>query len=82
MSKVMGIFVKFWPFYDARSSNMVLPRDPRNKFGKFLFCPNSKLNIRKSHKISSGKAFYFRSYQPKTSRWRGGGGGKHLAQCL
>ena len=36
-------------------------------FEKFLFCPNSTFNIRKSHKISSGKSLYFRSYQPKTS---------------
>ena len=40
-------------------------------FEKFLFCPSSTFNIRKSHKISGGKALYFRSYQPKTSR--GGG---------
>ena len=71
MSNVMGIFVKFWPFYDARSPNMVMSRDPRSKFQKFLFFPNSTFNIGKSHKISSGKALYFRSYQRKTS-WRGG----------
>ena len=40
-------------------------------FEKFLFYPNSTFNIRKSRKISSGKALYFRSYQAKTSR-RGG----------
>ena len=34
-------------------------------FEIFLFCPNSTFNIRKSHKISSGKALYFRSYQQK-----------------
>ena len=34
-------------------------------FQNVLFCPNSTLNIRKSHKISSGKALYFRSYQQK-----------------
>ena len=39
----------------------------------FLFCPNSTFNIRKSYKMSSGKALYFRSYQPKTSL----GGGEH-----
>ena len=32
-----------------------------------LFCSNSTFNIRKSHKISSGKALNFRSYQKKTS---------------
>ena len=37
-------------------------------FENLLFCPYSTFNIRKSHKISSRKAFYFRSYQPKTSR--------------
>ena len=37
-------------------------------FEHFVFYPNSKFNIRKSHKISSVKAPYFRSYQPKTSR--------------
>ena len=37
-------------------------------FKNFLFCSNSSFNIKKSHKISSGKALYFRSYQPKTSR--------------
>ena len=70
----MGIFVKFWLFYDARSLNMVMPRDSRCKSRFFLFCSNSTFNIRESHKISSGKALYFRSYQQKTSR---GWGGKH-----
>ena len=80
VSKVMGIFVKFWCFfYDDRSPNMVMSRDPRCKFWNFfLFCPNSKLNIWKRQKISSGKALYFRSYQPKTSR----GGGKHPLPVL
>ena len=36
-------------------------------FEKILFFPNSGFNIRKSHKISSRKALYFRSYQPKSS---------------
>ena len=39
-----------------------------NNFEKFLFCPNSTFNIRKSHKNSRGKALYVRSYQAKTSR--------------
>ena len=42
-------------------------------FENVLFCPNFTFNIRKSHKISSRKALYFRRYQPKTSRR----GGKH-----
>ena len=29
-------------------------------FENVLFCPNSAFNIRKSHKISSRKALYFR----------------------
>ena len=33
-------------------------------FEKFLFCPNSAFNIRKSHKISSRKTLYFRSHPP------------------
>ena len=44
-------------------------------FENVLFYPNSTLNIRKSHKISSGKALYFRSYQAKPQG--GGGGGEH-----
>ena len=48
-------------------------------FESFVFCPNSTFNIRKSHKISSGKAVYFRSYQPKSSR---GGGGATTPKCL
>ena len=34
-------------------------------FENVLFYPNSTFNVRKSHKISSGKALYFRSYQAK-----------------
>ena len=41
-------------------------------FEKKLSFPNSAFNIRERYKISSRKALYFRSYQPKTSR--GGGG--------
>ena len=52
-------------FYNARSPNMVMSRGPRSKFRKFSCFPNSAFNIRKSYKISSGKALYFRSYQPK-----------------
>ena len=37
-------------------------------FENFLFCLNSTFNIAKIHKLSSGKALYFRSHQPKTSR--------------
>ena len=40
-------------------------------FENFLFCPDSIFNIRKSHKISSGKALYFRCYQHK-NLMRGG----------
>ena len=62
MSKVVRIFVKFWHFfYDARSPNMVMSREAN--FENFLFCPNSAFNIRKSHKSSSRKDFYSRSYQ-------------------
>ena len=42
-------------------------------FENVLFYPNSTFNIRKSHKIFSGKALYFRSYQAKPHGGRGGG---------
>ena len=34
----------------------------------------NRINIRKSHKISSGKALYVRSYQPKNLTGGRGGG--------
>ena len=74
MSKVVGIFVKFWHFFTMPAqqiwSNHVTQEA---NFENLLFCPNFTFNIRKSHKISSEKALYFRSYQPKTS-WGGGRG--------
>ena len=74
MSKVVGIFCQNLAFFnDSRSPNTVISRDPRSKFRFFLFCANFTFNIRESHKISSGKALCFRSYQPKTSP----GCGKH-----
>ena len=51
---------------------MAMSRDPRSKFQKILFFPSSAFNIRKSYKISSRKALYFRNYQPKASS-----GGEH-----
>ena len=51
MSNVMGIFVKFWHFYDARSPNMAMSRDPRTSFEKILFFHNSAFNIGKSYKF-------------------------------
>ena len=71
--KSYGHFLSnFGSFYNARSPNMVMSRDPRCKFLIFfLFCPNFTFNIRKGHKISSQKAFYLRSYQQNTSRgWK------------
>ena len=72
--KRCGHFCQILFFYNARSLNMVMSRDPRCRVRNFLFCPNFIFNITKSHKISSGKALYFRSYQPKN--FTGGGGGK------
>ena len=46
-------------------------------FENVLFYPNSTFNIRKSHKISGGKALYFRSYQAKPHGGGGGGGEGH-----
>ena len=79
MSKVMGPFMsnfgiftmpalQIWPCHVTQEAN----------FEKFLFFSNSAFNIRKSYKISSRKAPYFRSYQPKTLT----GGGKHPSQCF
>ena len=55
----------FGIFYDACSPNMAMSRDPRSKFRKKFIFPSSAFNIRKCYKISSKKALYFRSYQPK-----------------
>ena len=60
--KILAFFtvpaLQIWPCHVTQEAN----------FEKKLFFPNSAFNIRKSYKISSRKAFYFRSYQPKTSR--------------
>ena len=56
MSKVVGIFVKFGTFYDAPHQIWSYHVTQEANFENFLFCPNSTFNIRKSHKISSGKA--------------------------
>ena len=74
MSKVMGIYVKFWHFLRCPLSKYGHVTWPKKQISeKFYFFLNSAFNIGKSCKISSRKAFYFRSYQPKTSR---GGGWK------
>ena len=68
MSKVMGIYVKFWHFLRCPLSKYGHVTWPKKQIlKKFLFFPNSAFNIKKSFKISSRKALYFRSYQPKTS---------------
>ena len=65
----MGIFVKFWPFFTMPAHQIWSCYVTQEaNFENFSFCPNSTFNIRKSRKISSGKALYFRSYQPKSSR--------------
>ena len=55
-----GIFkmpaLQIWPCHVTQEVN----------FEKILPFPNSAFNIRKSYKMSSRKALYFRSYQPKT----------------
>ena len=43
MSKVMGIYVKF---YHDHSPNMVMSRDPGYKFQNVCFSPNSILKFR------------------------------------
>ena len=49
--KLWKFLLNFGLFYLAHSPNMIMSRDPRCKFRKFLFLPNSTFNIRKSHKI-------------------------------
>ena len=65
LCQILAIFTmpapQIWPCHVTQEAN----------FEKNLFFPNSAFNIRKSYKISSRKALYFRSYQPKTSRgWK------------
>ena len=62
MSKVMGdFFSNFGSFYHAHSPNVVMP--PKSETSKFFYFV---------HKISGGKALYFRRYKFKTSREGGG----------
>ena len=68
MSKVMGIFVTFWPFTMPAHQIWSCHVTEEANLENILFFANSTFNIEKSHKISSRKALYFRSYQPKTSR--------------
>ena len=49
--------LQIWPCHVTQEAN----------FKKHLFFPNSAFNIGKSYKLSSRKALYVRSYQPKTS---------------
>ena len=72
MSKVIGIYVKFWHFYDARYPNMAMSSDPRSKFRKKFILPNSAFNIGKSCKIIVEKL----STSEVVSR-KPHGGGKH-----
>ena len=66
LSQILAFFtmpaLQIWPCHVTQEVNF-----------KKKFFPNSAFNMGKSCKISSGKALYFRSYQPETS-W---GGGKH-----
>ena len=48
---------QIWSYHVTQDAN----------FENYLFCLNSTFNIRKSHKISSRKALYVRSYQQETS---------------
>ena len=68
----MGIFVKFWHLFTMPAHQIWSYHVTQEEnFEIFLFFPNFIFNIRKSHKMFSGKALYFRSYQPETSQ--GGG---------
>ena len=60
MSKVIGIYVKF--YYD-RSPNMVMSRDPGCKFRKFHCSPNSILNFRICYQVWGKLAQEQKSYR-------------------
>ena len=69
MSKVMGIFVKFLPLFTMPAHQIWSCHVTQEaNFKNFSFFPNFTFDIRKSHKISSGKALWFRIYQAKPSR--------------
>ena len=74
MSKVVGIFLKFWQFLTIPAHKKWSYHVTKEaNFDIFLFCPNSTFIIRKRHKISSGKglsASEVISQEPH----RGGGG--------
>ena len=61
MSKVMGIYVKFWHFlwWPLPKYGLTWPKKQISKKLYFFLI---------LHNISGRKALYFRSYQPKTSR--------------
>ena len=68
-------YANFWqiwlfcamPTYKIWSFHMTLDRN----FENCIFCPNSTFNIRKRLHVFSGKALYFRRYQPKILRgWK------------
>ena len=64
MSKVLGIFVKILAFFTMPTHQIWSCHVTQEaNFKIFLFFPNFTFNIKKSHKISSGKALYFRSCQ-------------------
>ena len=60
MAKVMGILDKILAFFTMLAHQIwSCHMTQEANFEIFLFCPNYTFNIRKSHKISSGKALYF-----------------------
>ena len=74
MSKVMGIFCQILVFLTMSAHQIWSWHMPQEaNFENFHFFLILHL-ILGSHKYSSGKALYFKSYQPKTSRGGGGGG--------
>ena len=67
MSKVLGIFVKILVFFTMPTHQIWSCHLAQEaNFDFFLFFPNSTYNIKKSHKISNGKALYLKSCQQKT----------------
>ena len=78
MPKVTGILSKFGIFYDARSPNMVMSRDPRSKFRKFYFVLILHLISIKVTKFLAEKLSTSEVISQDPHR----GGGNTPAQCL
>ena len=72
----MGIYVKFWHFfYNARSPNMAMLRDPRSKFRKTIFFQILHLILGQVTKVLVEKRSTSVVISQKPHGGGGGGGG-------